>query len=53
MMTLLCPPDTVHKLAIFLREAGAETVIVASPEYVFSNEFEYYDTLIRRLGGNA
>jgi ATP phosphoribosyltransferase len=53
MMTLLCPPETVHKLAIFLREAGAETVIVASPEYVFSNEYEYYDTLIRRLAGNA
>jgi ATP phosphoribosyltransferase len=53
MVTLLCPPDAVHELAIFLREAGAETVIVASPEYVFSNEFEYYDTLVRRLGGNA
>ncbi len=53
MVTLLCPPDSVHELAIFLREAGAETVIVASPEYVFSDEFEYYDTLVRRLGGNA
>jgi hypothetical protein len=28
-------------------------VIVSSPEYVFSNEFQYYDTLVRRLRGNA
>ncbi|HEY7459919.1 MAG TPA: ATP phosphoribosyltransferase, partial [Xanthobacteraceae bacterium] len=42
MITLLCPPETVHELAIFLREAGAETVIVASPEYVFSSDFALY-----------
>jgi ATP phosphoribosyltransferase len=49
MVTLLCPPETVHGLAIFLREAGAETVIVASPEYVFSSDFALYDTLLQRL----
>ena len=50
MITLLCPPDRVHDLAIFLREAGAETVIVGSPQYVFARENELYDTLVRRLG---
>jgi ATP phosphoribosyltransferase len=49
MITLLCPPETVHELAIFLREAGAETVIVASPEYVFSSDFALYDALLQRL----
>jgi ATP phosphoribosyltransferase len=49
MVTLLCPPETVHGLAIFLREAGAETVIVASPEYVFSSDFALYDMLLQRL----
>ena len=52
MVTLLCPPETVHELAIFLREAGAETVIVASPEYVFSSDFALYDTLLQRLDRN-
>jgi ATP phosphoribosyltransferase len=52
MVTLLCPPETVHELAIFLREAGAETVIVASPEYVFSSDFALYDALLRRLDRN-
>jgi ATP phosphoribosyltransferase len=36
MLTLHCPPDTVHDLARFLREHGAETVIVAQMDYVFS-----------------
>jgi ATP phosphoribosyltransferase len=53
MVTLLCPPDTVHELAIFLREAGADTVIVASPEYVFSTDFALYDALFRRLDRNG
>jgi ATP phosphoribosyltransferase len=52
MVTLLCPPETVHELAIFLREAGAETVIVASPEYVFSSDFALYETLLQRLDRN-
>jgi ATP phosphoribosyltransferase len=49
MLTLLCPPDNVHELAIFLREAGAETVIVGTPEYVFSEELALYDALVQRL----
>jgi ATP phosphoribosyltransferase len=36
MLTLHCPPDTVHDLARFLREYGADTVIVAQMDYVFS-----------------
>jgi ATP phosphoribosyltransferase len=52
MVTLLCPPDAVHELAIFLREEGAETVIVASPEYVFSSDFTLYETLLQRLDRN-
>jgi ATP phosphoribosyltransferase len=50
MLTLLCAPDRVHELAIFLREAGAETVMVASPEYVFARENSLYDALVKRLG---
>jgi ATP phosphoribosyltransferase len=49
MLTLLCPPNTVHELAIFLREAGAETVMVTSPEYVFARENTLYDALVARL----
>jgi ATP phosphoribosyltransferase len=50
MLTLLCPPDTVHELAIFLRQRGAETVMVAAPEYIFERENPLYDALIRKLG---
>jgi ATP phosphoribosyltransferase len=35
MLTLHCPPDSVHDLANFLREHGADTVIVAEIDYVF------------------
>lgn len=49
MLTLLCPPERVHALAVFLREAGAETVMVSSPEYVFARENALYDALVRRL----
>jgi len=36
MLTLHCPPDSVHDLASFLRKHGADTVIVAQIDYVFS-----------------
>jgi ATP phosphoribosyltransferase len=49
MLTLLCPAETVHELAIFLREQGAETVMVAVPEYVFARENAFYDALVARL----
>ena len=38
MLTLHCPPDHVHGLAGFLREHGAESVIVAEIEYVFTRD---------------
>jgi ATP phosphoribosyltransferase len=50
MLTLLCPPDTVHGLAIFLRQLGAETVMVAAPEYIFARENPLYDALISKIG---
>jgi ATP phosphoribosyltransferase len=53
MLTLLCPPEKVHELAIFLREAGAETVMVASPEFVFARENTLYEALERRLDRNS
>ncbi len=49
MLTLLSPPDAVHELAIFLREKGAETVMVAAPEYVFARENSLYQALVVRL----
>jgi ATP phosphoribosyltransferase len=49
MLTLLCPPQRVHELAVFLREEGAETVMVASPEYVFARENPLYEALVSRL----
>jgi ATP phosphoribosyltransferase len=50
MLTLLCPPNTVHGLAIFLREKGAETVMVAAPEYIFSRDNPLYDALTAKIG---
>jgi ATP phosphoribosyltransferase len=50
MLTLLCPPGTVHELAIFLREKGAETVMVAAPEYIFARENPLYDALMAKIG---
>jgi ATP phosphoribosyltransferase len=38
MLTLHCPPDAVHRLATFLREHGADSVIVADIEYVFTRD---------------
>jgi ATP phosphoribosyltransferase len=49
MLTLLCPPSTLHEFSIFLRERGAETVIVSAPEYVFAQDNPLYDLLIGRL----
>jgi ATP phosphoribosyltransferase len=50
MLTLLCPPETVHELAIFLRQRGAETVMVAAPEYIFERENPLYEALIAKIG---
>ncbi len=49
MLTLLCPPATLHEFSIFLRERGAETVIVSAPEYVFAQDNPLYDMLMAKL----
>jgi ATP phosphoribosyltransferase len=38
MLTLHCPPDAIHRLAAFLREHGADSVIVADIDYVFTRD---------------
>lgn len=49
MLTLLCPPSTLHAFTIFLRERGAETVIVSAPEYVFAQDNPLFDQLMAKL----
>ena len=51
MVTLHCPPDKVHALALFLREKGAESVTVADIDYVFTRENPLYAKLEAGLGG--
>jgi len=50
MVTLHCPPDRVHALAIYLREQGAEAVAVASLDYVFTRDNPLYARLEAGLG---
>jgi ATP phosphoribosyltransferase len=38
MLTLHCPPNEVHALANFLRDNGAETVVVAELDYIFARD---------------
>jgi ATP phosphoribosyltransferase len=45
MLTLHCPPDTIHGLARFLRRHGAEAVIVSEIEYVFARDNPLYAKL--------
>ncbi len=49
MLTLHCPPDTLHGLAMFLRAQGAGMVTVGSIEYVFATENPLYEALDARL----
>ena len=48
-LTLHCPPDSVHDLASFLREHGADTVIVAQIDYVFSRHNPLFAKLAAAL----
>ncbi|WP_029350564.1 ATP phosphoribosyltransferase [Bosea sp. 117] len=50
MVTLHCPPETLHGLAVFLREQGAATVSVGPLDYVFAAENPLYEKLAARLG---
>jgi ATP phosphoribosyltransferase len=45
MLTLHCPPSDVHALASFLREHGAQTVVVARIDYIFSRDNPLYAKL--------
>ncbi|BAF89116.1 ATP phosphoribosyltransferase [Azorhizobium caulinodans ORS 571] len=51
MLTLHCPPDTLHALSLFLRERGASMVTVGPIEYVFAAENPLYEALQARLAG--
>jgi ATP phosphoribosyltransferase len=50
MVTLHCPPDRLYALAGFLRQHGADTVSIASLDYVFDREnplFARLETFLR------
>ena len=49
MMTLHCPPAAVHALASFLRDHGAETVVVAELDYVFARDNPLYEKLAAKI----
>jgi ATP phosphoribosyltransferase len=49
MLTLHCPPDTIQGLASFLREHGADTVIVSDIDYVFTRDNPLYAKLTAAL----
>ena len=49
MLTLHCPPATVYDLASFMREHGAQSIIVAEIEYVFAPENPLYGKLVAGL----
>ncbi|WP_424629261.1 ATP phosphoribosyltransferase [Bradyrhizobium sp. SYSU BS000235] len=50
MVTLHCPPSHLYALGSFLRERGAETVSIASLEYVFDRENPLFAKLEVFLG---
>jgi len=50
MLTLHCPPQHVHALATLLRGKGAEHVVVADLDYVFSRANALYARLEAALG---
>jgi len=49
LLTLHCPPDAVHELARFLREHGADTVVVAPIDYVFTRDNPLFAKLAAAL----
>ena len=50
MVTLHCPPNQLYALSSFLRDNGAETVSVASLNYVFDRENPLFAKLQAFLG---
>jgi ATP phosphoribosyltransferase len=51
MLTLHCPPATVYELANFMRQSGAQSIVVAEIEYVFAPENPLYAKLADGLVG--
>jgi ATP phosphoribosyltransferase len=49
MLTLHCPPRHIYGLASFMRERGAESIIVAEIEYVFAPDNPLYAKLTAGL----
>ena len=49
MLTLHCPPAAIHDLASFMRERGAQSIVVAEIEYVFAPDNPLYARLIAGL----
>jgi ATP phosphoribosyltransferase len=45
MLTLHCPPRHIYGLASFMRERGAESIVVAEIEYVFAPDNPLYAKL--------
>jgi ATP phosphoribosyltransferase len=45
MLTLHCPPREIHALASFLRDHGAQSVVIANIDYVFTAENALYARL--------
>jgi ATP phosphoribosyltransferase len=45
MLTLHCPPREIHALASFLRDHGAQSVVIADIDYVFAAENALYARL--------
>ena len=50
MLTLHCPPREIHALAAFLREHGAQAVVIADIDYVFTAENAFYTRLAEAIG---
>ncbi len=49
MLTLHCPPQHIYGLASFMREHGAESIVVAEIEYVFAPDNPLYARLAAGL----
>ena len=49
MLTLHCPPAAVYDLASFMRERGAQSIVVAAIDYVFAPDNPLYGKLIAGL----
>jgi len=49
MLTLHCPPAAVYDLASFMRDRGAQSIVVAAIDYVFAPDNPLYAKLIAGL----